>query len=209
MRVFSLFSFLMLTAILTAQSTCQVSFFLESTDLEKDQSRVCLNIEVKDFRNILSFVLPVSFPSDVLRFTGTMNEAYNDIVIIDDSPGMLLLQWEELGGFGTQNGLEDGSVLLTLCFEVVDIPQDEFLIQFSDETGASLAIVTNTEPFILDECLFDGFISVPCSRSGLSWHDETFSRAGDGCFFSSSIVVWGRNHLDLSLIHISEPTRPY
>jgi len=37
---------------------------------------------------------------------------------------------------------------------------------------------------------------VPCSRSGLSWHDETFSRAGDGCFFSSSIVVWGRNHLE-------------
>ena len=178
-----------------SQSTCEVSFFIQSSTISKDQTTLCVDIQVKDFTNILSYVLPISYPSDILSYTGYSNESLSDMIITQGAEGTLILQWEEVGGIGTQNGLEDGSTLINLCFDLLSIPQDEFIIEFSDQSGQTASIVTNTEPFIMDECLFSAEMLVPCSASNLAWNQETFINAtARGCFRSRFILVNGRSH---------------
>ena len=123
---------MVISDILVAQSDCQITFIADGAFIDSEQEELCIDIRVRDFENVLSVVLPVSYPADLLSFKSIGFTEELDDITYTHTAGSLSLHWEEPGGFGTQNSLDDGHRFATICFDILEIPSEEYLIELSD-----------------------------------------------------------------------------
>ncbi len=113
---------------------------------------VCTDQYVCNFTDILSFQFAIQYDNQVLRFveckSGALASYTCDGIVNKPEDGILNTLWFE------QNAkivtLEAGTVLSTLCFEIIGVPEDESfpLLQLSDQLSAEITLGDPNDPAV-------------------------------------------------------------
>ncbi len=187
-----------LSGVLRAQTDCEVTLAVEPASVYPDQEEICVNVTVRGFEDILSIVQPISYPAEYLSYTSMSYSAHEGMTVDQDTTGLIVIKWEDNTGVGAQNLVEDTDILITLCFEVLEIPADDIHIAFGDYTDRSTTIITSSELYVMEHCSIDGYIEVPCTRQPLEFIFRDIVALDTFCDISTGfteLTAWRNEHL--------------
>ena len=194
-------------------ATGQPTFILEENNIDCALDSVVVDLRVTNFDNLSSFQFIVEWDTSVIRYREHFSFLPPAANFFGESPDStnIRIRWADFSP-PIGESLPDSMVIVSFVFDVVGSLNGMSALQFTGDSAFPIEVTRNSIPIpSSDFNLVDGSVNIMDNTAPVIANCPTDFSVTAPLGASSALVNWTAPTAtdNLSLIHISEPTRPY